>query len=70
MYNQSKIEVGEKQNPITKGVIQGGILSPKLFNIFYNTLLERLEKHGIFIMAYADDIVLAMLGRTKMKQVI
>ena len=51
-------------------MIQGGILSPKLFNIFYDTLIERLEKHGIFIMAYADDIVLAMLGRTKMKQVI
>ena len=34
---------GEKIK-IKKGVIQGGILSPKLFNIFYDKLIEKLDK--------------------------
>ena len=42
-----------------KGVIQGAILSPKLFNIFYDTLIEKLDNMKIFIIAYADDISLA-----------
>ena len=43
-----------------KGVIQGGILSPRLFNIFYDTLVEKIDNMKIFMIAYADDIVLAM----------
>ena len=42
-----------------RGVIQGGILSPKLFNIFYDTLIEKLDNLKIFMIAYADDIVIA-----------
>ena len=50
---------------IRKGVIQGGILSPKFFNIFYDTLLDKLEKLEVFILAYADDIVIATIGKLK-----
>ena len=49
-------------------MIQGGILSPKLFNIFYDTLLDKLEKEGIFFIAYADDIVIATLGASQIKK--
>ena len=44
-------------------MVQGGILSPKLFNIFYDTLLDKLEKLEVFIMAYADDIVITAVGK-------
>ena len=56
--------------PIKRGVIQGGIISPKLFNIFYDSLIDRLDKLGIFIMAYADDIVIGIIGITLIKKVI
>ena len=47
-----------------------GILSPKLFNIFYNTLIVKLEKLGIFVMDYADDIVIAITGMMGIKRAI
>ena len=34
-------------------------MSPKLFNIFYDTLIEKLANAKIFMIAYADDISLA-----------
>ena len=39
-----------------------------MFNIFYNTLIERLKEIWIFLMAFADDIVLAIQGVTKIKR--
>ena len=36
----TKINIYDEMINIRKGVIQGGILSPKLFNIFYDTLLD------------------------------
>ena len=53
-----------------KGVIQGGILSPKLFNIFYDTLIDKLDKLKVFMIAYADDITLEFLNHNVMKKII
>ena len=56
-----------KQFSINNGVKQGGVLSPLLFNIYLDVLLEKLRKcgYGCHIgnsymgsFAYADDIVL------------
>ena len=48
-----------------KGVIQGAILSPKLFNIFYDTLIDKLATMKYFVIAYADDISLAFTSLEK-----
>ena len=62
LYNQTKINIDDELISIKKGVIQGGILSPKLFNIFYDTLLDKLERVNLFMIAYADDVVIATKG--------
>ena len=48
-YNRIKIKT-------EKGLVQSSTLSPLLFNLFINNLLNLLEKWGIETRAYADDI--------------
>jgi len=52
------------------GVIQGGILSPKLFNIFYDTLINRIDNLKYFIIAYADDVTIAVIYEAHIKKVL
>ena len=51
-------------------MIQGGILSPKLFNIFYDTLIEKIDNLKYFIIAYADDITIAVINDEDIKEVL
>ena len=52
------------------GVIQGGILSPKLFNIFYDTLINKIDNLKYFIIAYADDVTIAVIYEDQIKKVL
>ena len=54
LYHRCKIE-GEH---IGRGVIQGGILSPFLFNLAIDGLLTKLRKVALEVYAYADDIAI------------
>lgn len=42
-----------------KGVAQGASVSPPLFVMFVNSLLERLERRKVLVKMYADDLVVA-----------
>ena len=48
-------------------MVQGGILSPKLFNIFYDTLINKIDNLGLFIISYADDITIAVINNKDIK---
>ena len=48
-------------------MIQGGVLSPTLFIIMFNDLLEELEKVGVEVFAYADDLAIHGFDEDKLK---
>jgi len=45
-------------------------LSTKLFNIFYDTLIEKIDNLKFFIIAYADDVKIAVIYDRQIKQVL
>ena len=67
-------QLGEKIDS-THGVLQGGIISPKLFNFFLADLDEFLDQnHGVKVngntfthLVYADDLVLLSESNTGMQ---
>ena len=48
---------------VTRGTPQGGVLSPLLWILAINPLLETLSLQGIDVVAYADDIMLLTSGK-------
>ena len=43
---------------------QGSVLGSTIWNILYDGLLRQPLPHGVSIVAYADDIVLIIVGKT------
>jgi len=43
-----------------KGYPQGGVLSPLLWNIVLDTLIDHLNNNGFYTIASADDIVITI----------
>ena len=70
LYSQTYIQIGSERVKIKKGVVQGGLLSPKLFNLFYDTLIDKLDNLGIFITAYADDVTILTESNPKLTEAI
>ena len=55
-FANMKMEVDGEKVWINRGQIQGSMLSPDLFNIYINDLIEQLEEAGLDPLAYADDL--------------
>ena len=70
MYKQTKFWVNDKEVDIGTGVIQGGVLSPTLFLIMFNDLIDKLDKEGIKVFAYADDLASIGYGEYKLSRAI
>ena len=49
---------------IGKGCPQGGILSPLLWNLVMDSLLQLLKAHNVWCIGYADDLVICVENNT------
>lgn len=47
---------------VTSGCPQGGVLSPLLWNLVVNELIEEIEKRGHKVVGYADDLLIIIRG--------
>lgn len=66
LYRQTKFHVNGKKIPIGSGVIQGGVLSPSLFIIMFNDLIETLSSRGFDVFAYADDLAVIVNSKEEL----
>lgn len=57
----SRVDVSVRAR-VQRGCPQGGVLSPLLWILVVDELLEMLTEKGITVIAYADDIFMAILG--------
>ena len=58
----SKVGESSLTRYVTRGTPQGGVLSPLLWLLVVNTILLEIGSIGIKAVAYADDVVLLVLG--------
>ena len=48
---------------VVRGTPQGGVMSPFLWSSVVNGLLLELEKKGMGVVAYADDVAIAVSSK-------
>ena len=69
-YANMKMDANGQVIWINNGEVQGGMLSPDLFNIYINDLINILEEAGLNPIAYADDLAVLCDGEDKLNEAI
>ena len=72
IYSSAKMKLNtfQKSININRGVLQGGILSPWLFNIYIDDLIRDLKSTSFEVLAYADDLAVICRNKEELNLVI
>ncbi len=73
IYSRTKITLGNRLMQPNVGVAQGSVISPALFNIFAESLLNELQERGYSIndlLAFADDHLIMNLTKGDLRRAI
>jgi hypothetical protein len=64
IYNDFKIDINSNTVRIKRGVLQGSLISPFLFNFYLNDLIQQLGRVVPIdnVFGYADDLLIVTLG--------
>ena len=70
IYSHSKVKVGTLTDPINinGGVLQGSVISPMLFDVFFDDLVRKLGAECFEVLAYADDIAVISIGEAQQER--
>ena len=71
MYQQSQVVIGKHSFSADLGVVQGGVLSPMLFNIYLEEALGTTQKLKEMVnrgdlLAFADDMLILTNSKAEM----
>jgi hypothetical protein len=72
IYSSARMRLNtlQKHINVNRGVLQGGILSPWLFNIYIDDLIGELKGKAFEVLAYADDLAVICANKEELDRVI
>jgi hypothetical protein len=72
LYSNARLMLDRVSGPINinKGVLQGSLISPLLFNVYINDMVMELSTIAFDVLAYADDIAVLCRDRRELNTVI
>ena len=72
LYSKAKLKISSNSENINvnNGVLQGSLISPMLFDLYINDLINELDKNSFEVLAYADDLCVLCDGRNQLINVL